>query len=1016
MQNKGFVITFAVAMALVCLYYLSFNAVTSYYNGKAEEYAMGDKMKEYQYLDSLATEKVWMGYTLQECREKELGLGLDLKGGMNVVLEVSVPDIVRTLSGNSTDETFNKAMDLAFQKQSASTKDFLDLFYEAYQEIDPNAKLAAVFSTFDLKDRISLKSTNEEVMSVLRDEVRANVDNAFNVLRTRIDRFGVVQPNIQRLETNGRILIELPGVKEPERVRKLLQGSASLEFWETYNLTEIYPALEQANAVLREYFQQNDSTEAPAPAETTAAADDETVPADSIAARLAKMQTAAQDSIEMVQRFEKENPLFSKLMINQSQGQLIPSAAVGMVSSRDTAAVASYLRMKQVQEVLPRDLSFRWTVKPVDERGVYYQLVAIKVTNRDGSAPLGGNVITDARSELSQLSSSSTVSMTMNPEGAKTWARLTKDNIGRSIAIVLDGMVYSFPNVNQEITGGRSEISGDFTPEEANDLANVLRSGKMPAPSRIVQEDVVGPSLGREAITQGLWSFAIAFVLVMVYMIVMYGIVPGLIVDFALLCNVFFLVGILASFKAVLTLPGIAGIVLTMGMAVDANVLIYERTKEELAAGKTHKRAVADGYKNALSAIIDGNLTSLLTGVILFFFGTGPIQGFATTLIVGIITTMFTAIFITRIMLDRLCDNGKIEKYSFSTPVSKNFLQNVKLDWIGIRKWGYGFAVAFVAIAIVSLAIRGLNPGIDFTGGRNYVVRFNEKVNTQEMLDMLQEKFTDAGISVITIGNDNQVRVSTNYKIESNNTEVDGEVEALMFESFRPLLEKYQVSQEMFVKGYVLDENGIARLSTSADDETLGVQTSQKVGPAIADDIKNAAVIAVVLSLLGIFLYILLRFRNVSFSLGAVASLVHDTMFILGIYSLLYSIMPFSMEIDQSFIAAILTVIGYSVNDTVVIFDRVREYRNLYPKRGLKEVINDAVNSTLARTFSTSFSTLLVLLIIFIFGGETIRSFTFAMLVGVIIGTYSTLFIAVPIAYDYLVAKAKKQAKALQAK
>ena len=499
-------------------------------------------------------------------------------------------------------------------------------------------------------------------------------------------------------------------------------------------------------------------------------------------------------------------------------------------------------------------------------------------------------------------------------------------------------------------------------------------------------------------------------------MIVMYGIVPGLIVDFALLCNVFFLVGILASFKAVLTLPGIAGIVLTMGMAVDANVLIYERTKEELAACKTHKRAVADGYKNALSAIIDGNLTSLLTGVILFFFGTGPIQGFATTLIVGIITTMFTAIFITRILLDRLCDNGKIEKYSFTTPVSKNFLQNVKLDWIGIRKWGYGFAVAFVAIAIVSLAIRGLNPGIDFTGGRNYVVRFNEKVNTQEMLDMLQEKFTDAGISVITIGNDNQVRVSTNYKIESNNTEVDGEVEALMFESFRPLLDKYQVSQEMFVKGYVLDENGIARLSTSADDETLGVQTSQKVGPAIADDIKNAAVIAVVLSLLGIFLYILLRFRNVSFSLGAVASLVHDTMFILGIYSLLYSIMPFSMEIDQSFIAAILTVIGYSVNDTVVIFDRVREYRNLYPKRGLKEVINDAVNSTLARTFSTSFSTLLVLIIIFIFGGETIRSFTFAMLVGVIIGTYSTLFIAVPIAYDYLVAKAKKQAKAVQAK
>lgn len=1017
MQNKGFVITFAAAMAIVCLYYLSFNAVNYYYNGKAEEYAMGDKEKEYQYLDSLATEKVWMGYTLQECREKELGLGLDLKGGMNVVLEVSVPDIVRTLSGNSTDETFNKAMDLAIQRQSESAKDFLDLFYEAYQEIDPNAKLAAVFSTFDLKDRISLKSTNEEVMSVLRDEVKANVDNAFNVLRTRIDRFGVVQPNIQRMETNGRILIELPGIKEPERVRKLLQGSASLEFWETYNLTEIYQNLEQANAVLREYLQQND-TVANQAVDEVAVADNNaaTAATDSITAQLANVKAAAQDSVKMAEVFERENPLFSKLIINQNQGQLIPSAAVGVVHVRDTAKVAEYLKMRQVLEVLPRDLSFRWTVKPVDDRGLYYQLVAIKVTSRDGSAPLGGNVITDARSELSQLSSSSTVSMTMNPEGAKTWARLTKENIGRSIAIVLDGMVYSFPNVNSEITGGRSEISGDFTPEEANDLANVLRSGKMPAPSRIVQEDVVGPSLGREAITQGLWSFMIAFVLVMVYMVVMYGVVPGLIVDFALLCNVFFLVGILASFKAVLTLPGIAGIVLTMGMAIDANVLIYERTKEELAAGKNHKRAVADGYKNALSAIIDSNLTSLLTGVILFFFGTGPIQGFATTLIVGIITTMFTAIFITRILLDKLCENGKIEKFTFTTPLSKNLLQGVKVDWIGIRKWGYGIAVAFVLTAIVSLAIRGLNPGIDFTGGRNYVVRFDEPVNTQEMLDMLQENFTDAGVSVIIIGNDKQVRVSTNYKIASNNPEVDGEVEELMYKSFLPLFEKYNVSQEMFVKGYVIDENGKAQLSTSVSESSLGIQTSQKVGPAIADDIKNAAIIAVVLSLIGIFLYILLRFRNVSFSLGAVASLVHDTLFILGVYSLMYSIMPFSLEIDQSFIAAILTVIGYSINDTVVIFDRVREYRALYPKRELRSVVNDAINSTLARTFSTSFSTFLVLVIIFIFGGETIRSFTFAMLLGIIIGTFSTLFIAIPVAYDYLIAKEKKQAKSAIAK
>ena len=576
MQNKGFITAFAVLLSLVCLFYLSFNVVTSYYNNEAKEYANGDKTAEYHYLDSLATEQVWLGYTLKECREKELGLGLDLKGGMNVILEVSVPDIVRTLAGNSKDATFNNAMNLAIERQASSQKDFLELFSEAYTELDPNARLSAIFTTFTLKDRINLKSTNEEVIAVLKEEVKATVDNSFNVLRTRIDRFGVVQPNIQRLETNGRILIELPGIKEPERVRKLLQGSANLEFWETFNLTEIYGDLEKANAIIAETLA---SSEAAAPKEEKAEKQAVVNSLDSLSAAIAQ-DAANNDSIKQMEEFAKANPLFSKLMISNSNGQLIPTPAVGVVSVRDTATVMEYLNMRKVKEVLPRELAFRWTVKPVDEKGLYYELVAIKVTDRDGKAPLEGNVITDARDDLDQISARSTVSMTMNPEGAKAWAKLTKENIGRSIAIVLDDMVYSFPNVNTEITGGRSEISGNFTPQEAKDLANVLKSGKMPAPSRIIQEDVVGPSLGHEAITKGMISFAIAFLIVMLYMMVYYGFKPGLVVDAALLINVFFLVGILASFKAVLTLPGIAGIVLTMGMAVDANVLIYERINE----------------------------------------------------------------------------------------------------------------------------------------------------------------------------------------------------------------------------------------------------------------------------------------------------------------------------------------------------------------------------------------------------------------------------------------------------
>ena len=1006
MQNKGFVTLFAVLLGLVCCFYLSFNVVTSIYNNKAEAYANGDKMAEFQYLDSMATEKVWLGYTLKECRENELNLGLDLKGGMNVILEVSVPDIVRTLSGNSKDETFNKAIDLAIQRQSESQKDFIVLFQEAYESLDPNARLAAIFTTFDLKDRISLKSTNNEVIDVLKEEVQATVDNSFNVLRTRIDRFGVVQPNIQRLETNGRILIELPGIKEPERVRKLLQGSASLEFWETYNLTEIYPALEKANAAVREYI----ANTTPAAAATVAPEQKElTSTLDSLNAALAEDVTSQADSIAQMEEFAKANPLFSKLLINNYNGQLGYGPAVGVVSTRDTATVMQYLSLRQVKEVLPRDLAFRWTVKAVDEKGLYYQLVAIKVTNRDGKAPLGGNVIIDARENLSQISSNYTVSMSMNPEGAKTWARLTKENIGRSIAIVLDDMVYSFPNVNSEINGGQSEISGNFTAQEAKDLANVLKSGKMPAPSRIVQEDVVGPSLGQEAINKGLLSFAIAFLCIMIYMICFYGTLPGLIVDGALLVNVFFLIGILASFKAVLTLPGIAGIVLTMGMAVDANVLIYERIKEELKAGKSHKAAVTDGYKNAMSAIVDSNITTVLTGIILFYFGTGPIKGFATTLIIGIITSFFTAVFVTRLVYDNMSENGILNKWTFTTKLSRNLLSNVKVSWLNLRKKSYIAAAIMAVLAIVSLSTLGLNQGIDFTGGRNYVIRFADKVNTEEIEAQLQDGFKDASVSVITIGNENQVRVSTNYKINDNDKSVDDEVESILFTELQPMLEAQGVSKDMFVMGYVL-EDGQAKLAADDAIETLGIQSSQKVSAAIADDIKIDATIAIVLAIFAIGLYILARFRNVSYSAGACVALVHDVIFIIGAYSVLYKFMPFSMEIDQSFIAAILTIVGYSINDKVVIFDRVRELVGLYPKRDRAEIINEAVNATLIRTLSTSLSTALVLVVILLLGGDTIRGFVFAMLLGVIVGTYSSIFIAVPTAYDFF---HKKEAKKL---
>ena len=1001
MQNKGLIRIFAVALTLVCLFYLSFSVVTSTYNKKAIEYAAGDKMKEYQYLDSIANEKVWLGYTLKECREKEINLGLDLKGGMNVTLEVSVPDIIRSLSGYNTSPNFNQALATASERQKTNSQvQYLDLFVQAYKELDPNAKLATVFSTFELKDKISLTTSNDDVIKVLKEEIDGAISNSFNVLRTRIDRFGVVQPNIQRDNNNtGRILIELPGVKEPERVRKLLQGSANLEFWETYELSEIISNISQANQVLGAMANAGSTVAVDSVAtvaDTTAiAAKTTTTGVDSLKAALTKKAQTSTDSTKLAEQARKENPLFAVLQVGGPNGQIGRGPIVGLAHSKDTAKINIYFATKQVKEVLPRDLGLRWTVKAIDERGEFFQLIAIKITNRDGRAPLAGDVITDAKADFSQTSAYANVSMTMNAEGSKTWARMTKDNIGKSIAIALDGYIYSFPTVNTEITGGSSQITGNFTVEEAKDLANTLKSGKMPAPARIVQEDVVGPSLGQDAINSGLISFVIAFVLVLLYMIFYYGKVPGLIADVALFANVFFLMGILASFSAVLTLPGIAGIVLTLGMAVDGNVIIYERIREELRAGKTMNRAITDGYKNAISAIVDGQLTTFITGVVLSVFGTGPIKGFANTLMIGIVTSFITSVFLTRLMLEMYAKREKAKELPFTTNITKNWFQGLSINFIGLRKVAYAISGVLILVSVISFATRGLSLGVDFSGGRNYVVRFDEPVKTAEVRDMLEGQFEGAGVQVITIGSENQVRISTKYKIEENSETVDNEIEEKLYQGLKPLL-KADVTKDVFV-----DAN---------------IQSSQKVGPTIADDIKTAAVWAVIFALLAIGLYIFIRFREFSYALGATLALVHDAVITIGSFSLLYSIMPFSMEIDQSFIAAILTVVGYSVNDTVIIFDRIRENVGLYPKRDRQTVMNDAINSTLSRTFSTSMSTLVVLIAIFVLGGETIRGFVFAMLFGIAIGTYSSVFVASPITYEIYKRLRKKENAVVEAK
>lgn len=1000
MQNKGFVKVFAVLLTLVCMFYLSFSFVTRHYNSKAAEYAGGDPVKESSYLDSLSTQKVWLGYTLKECREMEISLGLDLKGGMNVVLELNVADVIRSLSNNNQDENFNKALDLAYENQAASQKDFIDLFAEEYKKLDNGARLSAIFSTFELKDKITPQSSDAQVIAVLKDELQSAIDNSFNVLRTRIDRFGVVSPNIQRLETAGRILVELPGVKEPERVRKLLQGSANLEFWETYDLPEIYQQLVAADNMLATILKSDDTaaedsetTTVEATSEVVAdnAAAETTNDADSLLAKIGEDKPEAQ-AAQSMEEFAKLHPLFAVLQINQYNGQLASGPVVGIADKKDMAKIDEYLNMKQVKDLLPRNLSLKWGVKAIDEKEQFFYLYAIKKTNRDGTPALGGDVVTDANADFVQQAgrSEQVVDMVMNAEGAKAWARLTKENIGKAVAIVLDDMVYSAPNVQVEITGGRSQITGHFTPEEAKDLANVLKSGKMAASVHIVQEDVVGPSLGQEAINSGVISFVLALVLLMFYMCAFYGVLPGLIADGALVLNIFFTMGILASFQAVLTLPGIAGMVLTLGMAVDANVLIYERTKEELRAGKSLSKAIADGYSNAFSAIFDSNLTSIITGVVLFYFGTGPIRGFATTMIIGLFASFLTAVFLTRIVYEALLAKDKLKNVTFTTSITKDLLTNPKINFLGARKVGYLIPVAIIVLGAISMSTIGLNNGIDFTGGRNYVIRFAQDVKTDEVRNLLDAQL-DGSVSVIQIGTPDQVRVSTNYKIEDNDPAIDQEIENKLFEGVKSLLPE-GTTLAQFTDQYI--------------------QSSQKVGPSMADDIKNAAFLAVIFAMICMAAYILLRFRDISFSVGAFASVAVTTLCIISFYTLLWKILPFSMEVDQTFIAAILTIIGYSINDTVVVFDRIRETIGLYPKRDRYQVINDALNSTLCRTFNTSLTTLVVVLCIFILGGATIRSFTFAILLGIIIGTYSTLFVATPIAYELQKKKINKKAAA----
>ena len=989
MQNKGALKFLAIVLAIACAYQLSFTFVTRHVENQAARYAAGDPVKEQNYLDSVKSQPVYnlgfVKFNYKECKEKEINLGLDLRGGMNVMLEISVEDVIRALSNDSKDPIFNQALAQAREDQKNSTSDYITLFASAYEKLSNGGKLSYIFNTPELREVITPASTNEQVIAVLREQAESAIANSFNVLRSRIDRFGVTQPNIQRLENSGRILVELPGVKEPERVRKLLQGTASLEFWATYENNEIYPALEQANAVIRGLKEAGEIADTTAKVET----------ADSSAAQaatdspalLAKLDSTAVADTAAVQAqdtaaFEAQFPLFAKLhpMVDE-QGQIYGGPVIGRAMSFDTAAVNRYMQLPQVKALLPRDIKLFWGVKSADPAGTVYDLYAIKANTRDGKAPLDGGVVTEAREEYSQHGAAAEVSMVMNATGARTWARMTADNIGRSIAIVLDGYVYSAPRVNGEIEGGRSSITGQFTIQEAKDLANVLKSGKLPAPARIIQDTVVGPSLGQESINAGMMSFILAFILVLIYMVFYYH-TAGMVAGIALICNLFFLLGVLVSFGAVLTLPGIAGIVLTMGMAVDANVIFYERVKEELRAGKGLALSLKEGFKNAMSAIIDGNLTTLITGIVLFIFGTGPVQGFATTLIIGILTSLFCAIFITRLIFSAMLNKGK--NIRFSNRYTENCLAHTHVNFISMRKISYIISGLLILATVVSLATRGLSYGVDFSGGRAFVVRFDQPVTANEVRSALHPVFEGTSYEVKQFGKENQMRIVTQYKYDDAGDNVTAEIEGMLYKALAPLMAQ-QLTQAEF---------------QTTQTSPYGIISSDKVGPSVAHDITVNSFIAVLFSLIAIGLYIIVRFKRWQWGVGSVISLAHDALITIGIFSLLYGILPFTMDVDQSFIAAILTIIGYSINDKVVIFDRIREYQTLYPKRSIRDNINNAINSTLARTVNTSGTTFVVLLAIFLFGGEVIRGFIFALMFGVVIGTYSSVFVATPIAYD----------------
>ncbi len=984
MQNKGLISALAIALTLVCIYQLSFTVASLKVKKEARVYAAGDLNKEVAYIDSVASlpKDQWgfLGNTYKEVQTKEINLGLDLKGGMNVVLEISVEDIVRALSNYSTDKTFNEAIASAKQKQlGGSNEDFITLFVRSFEELDPNARLAGVFGTVELKDRINFNSSNADVQKVLETEINSAIDNAFNVLRNRIDRFGVVQPNISQLQPRGRILVELPGVKDPERVRDLLQGTANLEFWETYENPEVIGYLMQANDFLRSIMPADAiaaATDSVAAAAVTGAVQDTTATGEKSLLDMVSSDTASAAEGSSLEEFTRQNPLFGLLRPNVTpDGQAEPSSIVGFAAGKDTARVNNYLAMNQIKSLFPRELKFYWSQNPHkwDPTNTLYELHAIKITTRDGRAPLTGDVVTSARPSTGVTGSDIKVDFSMNAEGAKIWQRMTRDNINRCIAVVLDDYVRSYPRVQNEIAGGNTEITGDFTLEEAEDLANILKSGKMPAPARIIQDTVVGPSLGKEAINSGMKSFIIAFIIVLLYMIFYYSRSAGTVADIAMTVNLFFMMGVLVSLNAVLTLPGIAGIVLTIGMSVDANVLIFERIKEELRGGKGIKQAIADGYKGASSAIIDSNLTTLVTGVILYYFGTGPIKGFASTLVIGIITSLFSAVLISRLIYEFLLKRNVHLK--FSAPYTEHFLENMHIDFVGLRKYGYIFSITLTILAIVSLSTKGLSRGIDFTGGRTYVVRFEQPVNTGQIADLLSDELGGDPV-VVTFGSENQVKISTKYKVED--PAATDEVNGLIYNGLKELIPG--VDQQTFVRDYIA--------------------SSETVGPTIAKDQASKAIWAILLALVGMFLYIFIRFRKWQYGVGSVVALAHDVIIVLGLYSILQGIMPFSMDIDQSFIAAILTVVGYSLNDTVVIFDRIREYLPIYRKRSKKEIYNLALNSTLARTLNTGMATIFVLIVIFIFGGEVIRGFIFALLFGIVFGTYSSLFVSTPVLYE----------------